>query len=780
MKKLRLAGAATAMFLVVAGPSVGIVAPGAEPATAQTPVMVASGGEGNLLAGHSCALDSDGTVWCWGDNSSGQLGNPSVPVGGTSTVPVMVVGLPPAIDVSAGRDFTCAVAVGQRAWCWGDNDFGQLGDGTTTSSTVPVQIAGGIVAEQVSAGAGGACAVTGSETVECWGQGNEGQIGDGSTKNALTPHPVSSLTGVLQVSVGGGQACSVNQNGGLECWGDDLYGQLGNGAKGSGTNEDKPVPVEQFDTGVETVSAGGTSTCATVAPSSDLYCWGQNQDGQLGTGNTINQDVPTQVVGATQDVGELTAGFGSTCAVISFVAMCWGTQSRGVLGNGAFTGPVQPVPVPVFNLAATASGSGPRLPLAMSAGFAHTCAVFTGGLVSCWGAGFDGELGNGTVADADIPTPVVGLPLGPGAVGSVAEATETGCALDAALSAECWGTAIGNGTTTPFDSAQSVSQMPPNVVQMVGANEGGCVLTATGALWCWGDNTFGEIGNGSSGSSPVTSPVEVASAKVEAVSSGGGVTCAIAGTGKVPGGTGFCWGDNASGQVGTGDEVSPQPSPVKVKDLSPVTQMAPAIDHTCALILAGLVQCWGDNSSGQLGDNSNTQSSAPVTVSGLVGVVQVVSGTDFSCALTSEGEVWCWGSSLYGQLGNGSLSGSPVPVQVPTFTSSNPAVVIAAGFGSACAVTASGQIDCWGDNQDGQLGDPLVACCHPGAMSSLPVPVAGITSDGFAVVLGSEGSAACALNSAGIAYCWGDNTFDELGDGSTATPATSPQQVQGL
>jgi alpha-tubulin suppressor-like RCC1 family protein len=245
-------------------------------------------------------------------------------------------------------------------------------------------------------------------------------------------------------------------------------------------------------------------------------------------------------------------------------------------------------------------------------------------------------------------------------------------------------------------------------------------------------------------------------------------------SGNTPGGQAYCWGFNQYGEVGNGNTDTPQTTPVPVSNMGHVTAVVAGQTHACAIALSGLVHCWGANESGQLGNNSTSQSSKPVSVSGLTGVVQLALGASFSCALTNTGSVYCWGSNVVGQLGNGTMpTNSPIPVAVSGIGGSNPAVSIAASNSTACAVLVGGQVQCWGDNGAGELGDPSV-----GASSSTPVTVPGFTSNG-SISGNPNGAVECALNTSNQAYCWGDNYFDELGDGSSGGQSNSPVMVQG-
>jgi alpha-tubulin suppressor-like RCC1 family protein len=770
MRARRLTVPIVTGLMLVAG---AVVAVAGQPVAAMTISMITAGGEGNVGAGQSCALVSQ-QIWCWGDNSSGQLGTPLVPIGGSSTVPVQVNPVyGAASDVSAGRDYTCAVDVSHNVWCWGDNAFGQLGDGTTTTSDSPQQVVS-IQAYSVSAGgAGQTCAVTLASTVECWGQGNEGQLGDGSKTNRLVPTPVKNLTKVDAVAAGGGQTCALTSNGAMWCWGDNFYGQLGDGTSGNGTNSDVPLGVSGLDADVQQIATGTSDTCA-ILIGGDLKCWGENQDGELGVGNTTNQDLPTQSTGLAEGVTQVTLGQSHSCAIIATpgaTAVCWGLNSDGVLGNGQMKGPNDPIATAVFGLSSPPSG-GPGGPVQLAAGFVHTCVLLSTDKVSCWGAGFDGQLGAGNTLNFDIPTPTVGLPLPGGSVNAVTSGPDTGCALNPSLTVDCWGQYVGDGTANTYDTAQAITDLPAGIAQVSVADQGACTVTSGGGLDCWGDNTWGEVGNGTSGS-PATSPVAVSiTGTVQAVSTGGQHACAVVNGATM--GEAFCWGDNTYGGLGDGTTTQ-QDSPVRVQKLSRISEISAGQFHTCAIIIAGLVRCWGDNSSGELGNNSTSNSDKPVTVSGLTSVVQVAAGQSFTCALTNSGSVYCWGYNVDGELGDGTTTQSKIPVAVSGLGGSNPVLAIATGNTQACAVLQSLQVDCWGSNGLGQLGNPSIT-----TDSLTPVAVSGFTSNGSSISTNPNGQSVCALNNSAQAFCWGDNSADELGDGSMGGQSGVPVAVQGL
>jgi alpha-tubulin suppressor-like RCC1 family protein len=779
----RRRGAAAALVLAVVGAGLtvaGTVA-GAVPAQAVTAPEVSAGG------GHSCALLADKSVWCWGAGGYGQLGNGTI---GDSPVPVRVTGLPPAASVSAGPApnaydpaHTCAVDTSGRVWCWGSDDYGQLGNGkTVTYSEVPVQVQGGILATQVSAGDQFTCAVTQAGTVECWGDNDYGELGNGTTTTSTTPVTVKGLTNVIQVAAGYFHACALESSGTVWCWGDNDYGELGNGTTGSIST----VPVIASLQTAIWVTAGAGDTCAIVS-TGDLLCWGENNAGQLGTGNLANTDLPTQVqpsttgVSFTSGVDQVSAGFDTTCAIADTpapAAWCWGGNDSGALGTGQAVNQTT-LPEELFGMGATPAGGPAADPVQISAGFHHGCLELSSGADECWGQNNAGQLGTGAILDRNVPTPVIGLPGGAaGSVTAVAEGDSTGCAVTLSLDARCWGADAGNGSTSIQTSAVGVSDLPAGGVSQVVAAQGGCALVRTGGVTteisCWGEDQWGQLGNGTTSTTPQAKPVTVQKLPNTAdfVATGGGNACAIAYIGGA-----YCWGLNDHGQLGDGTTTDSS-VPAAVQNLPPktkVVQIAPGGDHTCALLNDGTVWCWGAGGSGQLGDGSTSNSAIPVEVTGLGSVVQIASANAFSCALTSAGYVRCWGDNSFGELGDGSTSNSAVPVAVAGLTSL--ALSVGTNDGAACATLLGGQADCWGDNAFGELGNGSVGT--PPSSSS-PVPVSGFTAGGPVMI--GPGESACALNTSQKAYCWGDNGSGELGDGTSgvATSSGTPVAVLGL
>lgn len=323
---------------------VGQLGDGSTDSSAQPVTVTGLTGAVSVTAGsvHSCALRVDGTVWCWGVNTSGQLGIGTLDT--TSTVPVIVPGLTDVVSVSAGGYYTCAVVASGSVWCWGNGGSGELGNGSDASHTTPVQVSDISDAVAVEAGWQTTCALRSTGGVMCWGYNYYGELGNGDNATSLVPVPVTGITDATGISFGTEQGCAIRSGGALWCWGDNSFGQLG--VPGYGASN---VPVAVDGDGIGNVTAGGPGqnwTCAIQEPGTVL-CWGQNHLGQLGNGTLESQTEPSVVPGFDDAIAITSRGAGHACAVrASGPIMCWGFNPYGQLGDGTTTD--SPTPVVVY------------------------------------------------------------------------------------------------------------------------------------------------------------------------------------------------------------------------------------------------------------------------------------------------------------------------------------------------------------------------------------------------------------------------------------------------
>ncbi|MFO0670478.1 MAG: hypothetical protein U0235_12760 [Polyangiaceae bacterium] len=347
-------------------------------------------------------------------------------------------------------------------------------------------------------------------------------------------------------------------------------------------------------------------------------------------------------------------------------------------------------------------------------GAASACAIVAGGHVKCWGDGSYGQLGNGSAAAASTPVPVPSL------------------------------------------TASALAMGAYHVCAVVG-----------GGVSCWGHNTYGSLGAGAFAPSSSSSPIKVSGiAAALAISSGQYHTCAIVGAGDVK-----CWGNNSSGQVGDGTTTNAF-SPVAVTGVSGATAIATGIVHSCAIVSGGAVKCWGNNAFGQLGAASIagglSTSPTPIDVTGISGAQSIVAGGYHTCVIVTGGGVKCWGYNDFGQLGDGTTTSSVSPVDV---TGVSAAKALAGGSDHTCAiVSAAGEVECWGYNYSGQLGN--------GTNQSSPVAVMVNTVSGASSVSAGLGSTTCARATGGVS-CWGYNHYGQLGNGGSSSSSV-PLVVGGL
>ena len=353
--------------------------------------------------------------------------------GNVSTTATATIGLLGVVQMAAGTDHTCARMTDGTARCWGRNNFGQLGDGTTTTRLLPVTVknsAGtgpltGVLS--IATGSYHSCAVLIDGTTRCWGDNGAGQLGDGTIVNRHLPVVVknsagtAALAGVTAVSLAVVFSCARMRSGTAVCWGNNAEGNLGDGTM---TNRPYPTAVKNSAgtgplTGVTEISARGIHVCA-VLTNKTAQCWGFNSAGQLGDGTVSVRMLPVVVknsagTGALTGVTLVALGDYYTCAVLSsHTAYCWGTNSKGQLGDGTTTNRRLPVAVK------GASGSGALAGIvSISSGADHTCASITGGRADCWGNNSGGQVGDGTVTNRTRPV-VVKNSTGSGALTGVA------------------------------------------------------------------------------------------------------------------------------------------------------------------------------------------------------------------------------------------------------------------------------------------------------------------------------------------------------------------------
>ncbi len=707
---------------------------------AATP-MIATGGD------HACSLSAAGAVQCWGGNTSGQLGIGTLV---SSAVPQAVTGLGSGVAaLSLGTNQSCALLDTGGVLCWGANYSAQLGIGSVSDSeTTPKPVSGlasGVTA--IAIGNSHGCALLSTTGVKCWGNT---YTGDGTTTQRLTPVDVLGLTGgVTAIASGSSGSCAIVSGGALKCWGS----RVGDGAT---TLRSSPADVTGLSSGVVAVTVGGNVRCALLTGGS-VQCWGFNTYGAVGDGTTMQRLLPTPVLAIGTNAVAIKAGGVHTCALLQGGSLqCWGRNNYGGIGDGSNTDRLSPVSVAGLSVGVAS----------VSLGNWFSCVMTTGGGVRCWGDNRFGQIGGGMPGWAATAQAPVSL-------GTSASAVNVGgffaCATTTIGALRCWGSngtnsVMGDGTVGGIRIAPSadVTGFSTGTTEVSMGFTHGCAVATSGGLKCWGENSMGQLGDGTKVTR--STPVDVVglTSGVAASSSVNRGVCA-----RTTLGAAKCWGDNSYGQVGDGVPSTgfgdTRTSPVAVSGLTAnVSDISAGSDSACAVIApAGAVKCWGRNNNGQIGDGTTTDRLTPTDVFGLSsGAASVHVGAGFACARLTTNGVKCWGNFT---LGNGTFTNSLTPTD-PIGLGSG-VIKVAANFSNVCALINDGTVKCWGGNYEGAVGDGTLID------RNLPTPVLGLSGPVVSISVGA--TSACALLATGAIQCWGGNQTAQMGNGTfgfTTTP----------
>lgn len=745
--------------------------------------------------------------------------------------------------ISVGNGFVCSILGDGSVVCWGRNASGQLGIDSTTNigdnatsvtTATPINLGLGKTAVAISAGGNHACAILNNGDLKCWGNNSLGELGQDNTTGVgcgtaggctlmrnLSPINLGLDTSgsplkTIKVATSGTGTCALLQNGRIKCWGFNGSGQLGQdnttsvgcGAGSSCTlmSSLNPIAFNAASVGTRStdIALGAASTACALMENGKVVCWGSNTSGLLGVaaGPLLN------------------AGCGGGCTAMSALT------EVDLPGSGVLASKI-------------------------AVGTAHACALLTDGNIRCWGANNSGQLG------VDSTTPA-GACATCGALANVNSVVYSRdlvagdgrtCSVTTEGKTWCWGgngsgelgldntTTVGNGAGTLM--AALVAGVPisfggaappiPRALSAWGTNT--CALLDSGEVKCWGLNVEGQLGQDNAtgigcgamsgcGLLSTTTAINLGTeSRALKVETSGQHTCALLTNGDVT-----CWGRNSFGELGLNHTQSVGTSSGSLATLTSINigTNRKALDlslprstdlrYTCTTSTRGGVRCWGDNSSGQLGQNNlTTTGDSTGDMDGLSDIAGLATGGSFAyaagakvgsghtCALSPDGNLICWGKNTVGQSGkeNSTTYGAANPAGgglaplSSIFGGGNVALdglvaKIETGSQHTCALTypmAGGNptVRCFGAGSDGQLGRGSTD--NAGTLPSAPNDMDSVSDVPVSnpVEVTAGGNSSCAILSDRSLICWGDNTYGQLGiDSPDSSKGSAGGEVAGL
>lgn len=682
----------------------------------------------------------DGRAWGWGLNSVGQVGNNSLL---NQLTPVSVVGtIKTFCKISAGTTHVAAIDKNGRAWAWGANGSGQLGDNSITSQRTPISVLGAVKTFcHIAASLGlHTLAIDKNGRAWAWGDGSNGRLGNNAITSQRTPGSVlGAVKTFCKVAVGNAWSAAIDKNGRVWCWGNGGDGRLGTGSTASALT---PVSIIGAVKTFCHIGAGNATTAA-IDKNGLIWSWGFNNSGQLGNGANTAQCTPVSLAGTRKTFCKISLSNGQTLALDKYGrAWGWGFNANGLLGDNSVTARNTPVSV----------AGAVKTFCEIAAGSQHALAIDKNGNTWAWGPNESGQLG------ANIPRSVR-TPK------SIMVATRTFCeiatggissySIDKNGRAWSWGNngngRLGDNSTTARYTPISVLGAVKTFCKIAAGNNYAHAIDKNGRVWGWGFNANGQLGDNS-----ITSrltPVSVAGAAKTfcIIASGFYHTMVIDKNGRAWG-----WGSGDLGALGNSD-ITSRRTPVSVAGaVKTFCKISAGVQFTIAIDKNGRAWGWGDNYGGQAGNDGSIypEVNTPLSVIGATKTFcKISAGSYFSLAIDKNGRVWGWGYGANGALGNGDAFTnycSPVAVlgTLKTFCE------ISAGYAHSVAIDKNGKLWSWGFNNGGQLGD--------GTITDRYTPVSVVGANKTFCKIYSKERHNIALDKNGKLWGWGYNLNGQL------------------
>lgn len=630
----------------------------------------------------SYGIKIDGTLWAWGANFAGQLGDGTTT---TRNTPVQIGTDRNWVRIAGGNNHVLAIKSDGSLWAWGNNYNGQLGDESYTNKYVPTQIGTARDWALISAGGSHSVAIKTDGTLWTWGNNYNGQLGDGTNTNRNVPTKVGTESNWFNVEAGGGHNLAVKKDGSLWAWGFNLVGQLGNF-----TYNDRNTPGRVGDgTDWKQISAGNGVSMA-IKSDGTLWVFGINNSGLLGDGTLIEKrNYPAKM--GTQTNWDRVSVLGNFAVAVNRdgTIYSWGNNAFGQLGTGKIEQKNSFIQIGTDSNWKSIGADG-YTPLAIK----------TDNTIWSWGLNGVGQMGDGSVVNKNFPvriTSIANIKSSSAAMTSHTLAVTTDGGLWA------WGYnysgQLGNGTTQNLAVPTLIGSSTDWKTVSVGTSSSYAIKN-DGSLWGWGNYTIKSVINGTSQSlSQVNSqiPLKIGTTNDwQQVFAGSNTNYGIKNDGSL-----WAWGYNFSGQLGDSTTITKE-APIRVGQANDWKVVVAGNSHALAQKTDGTLWAWGNNSQGQLGTGNNTTVFYPVKISNDTDWKIISARGSQSAAIKNDGTLWTWGYNNFGQLGQNSTSNFNTPTKVGT---GSDWASVSVGLGNIYAIKTNGSLWVSGNNSNGQLGN---------------------------------------------------------------------------